>query len=125
MNIEILKNRNLTNEDKETLKKLSLKIDEKEDFFLNEKDLSFIGTNKDNQITSVIKLSYVDNNLNNLYLSNFDDKEEEDDELIYNKFNVIAFSSFDEIEEFKFILHLGKCFSGSEFNTDDCITLKD
>ena len=123
MKIEFLKNRNLSEKDKEILKKLSLKINVEEDFFINDKDLILIGVN-DDEIKSVIKLSYCDDNLNNLYLSDFNDIDEERD-FVYNRFNILAFSSLDEIEELKLIFNLHQYFSGSYLNVDNCITISD
>lgn len=121
MKVEMLKNIDINEDNKNILKNLSLKINLEENFFINDKDLIFVGFNDKNQIVSAIKLSYLDNNLNNLYLNNYDEEKEDEDmeTTSYNKFLIVGISAIEEKYEFLLVLNLHKVVSNSEFYFDE------
>lgn len=104
-----IKELDLNNENLMKIEEFSIKINKDKNFlnnFLND-DLTFCLV-ENNLLKSVIKLSYKDNNLNNKYLTDFNDEINEEYEPNYNDYLVTFFHSDNEQNEFLTVLYLGK-----------------
>ena len=91
------------------LSEISLNINNDKDFlnnYLNDELTFCLIIN--NEIKSVIKLSFVDEELNNKYLSNFDDEINENPNINYKDLTVSFFYFEKDIYEFLTIFKLGK-----------------